>query len=296
MPYAVTFCPDAATFLSVAGDLLAARPVEATVVATVAGRQASEPAGAIDPGRQPYNWFAAVTDERGAVVGAAMRTAGFAPYPAFLLPMPDDAARALVTALHERGERLDAANGALPAVEAAMAEAARRAGARVVVAEETRLWELAELREPPVVPGRLRPAAVSEAELLAPWLQGFGAESAAMSGRAAPHGTTDFTPAEVARRIEQGTVWVWEVDGEVVHVTAASLPAFGVARIGPVLTPREHRGHGYASATVAAVAASLRGDGARVCLFTDRANPTSNRIYAAIGFEPVTEMVHLELA
>lgn len=49
-------------------------------------------------------------------------------------------------------------------------------------------------------------------------------------------------------------------------------------------------------AAVAAVAASLRAVGARVCLFTDRANPTSNRIYAAIGFEPVTEMVHLELA
>lgn len=33
-----------------------------------------------------------------------MRTATFAPYPPFLLPMPNGAAAALARALHERGE------------------------------------------------------------------------------------------------------------------------------------------------------------------------------------------------
>jgi predicted GNAT family acetyltransferase len=40
----------------------------------------------------------------------------------------------------------------------------------------------------------------------------------------------------------------------------------------------------------------LRDSGARVCLFTDQANPTSNKIYAAIGYEPVAEMANLVIS
>jgi heme/copper-type cytochrome/quinol oxidase subunit 1 len=35
--------------------------------------------------------------------------------------------------------------------------------------------------------------------------------------------------------------------------------------------------------------------GARVCLYTDQANPTSNRIYAALGYRPVVDMANLTL-
>ncbi|WP_372727163.1 GNAT family N-acetyltransferase [Nocardioides sp.] len=107
--------------------------------------------------------------------------------------------------------------------------------------------------------------------------------------RAAPS-----TPEDVRARIDAGRVWLWEnAAGEVVHLTGASLPSFGVSRIGPVYTPREHRGRGYASSTVAAVTARLLAQAERVCLFTDQANPISNRIYEALGFEPVTDMANL---
>ena len=33
--------------------------------------------------------------------------------------------------------------------------------------------------------------------------------------------------------------------------------------------------------------------GARACLFTDQANPTSNRIYQALGYQPVVDMANL---
>ena len=36
----------------------------------------------------------------------------------------------------------------------------------------------------------------------------------------------------------------------------------------------------------------LRDAGARVCLFTDQANPTSNRIYAALGYVKVVDMAN----
>ena len=73
------------------------------------------------------------------------------------------------------------------------------------------------------------------------------------------------------------------------HLTAHNPPSFGVARIGPVFTPRAHRGRGYASAGVAGVSKRLRDEGADVCLYTDQENPTSNKVYAAIGFEPLVD-------
>jgi len=44
------------------------------------------------------------------------------------------------------------------------------------------------------------------------------------------------------------------------------------------------------------VARLLRDAGNRVCLFTDQANPTSHKIYAAIGFVPVVDMANLVIA
>ena len=57
----------------------------------------------------------------------------------------------------------------------------------------------------------------------------------------------------------------------------------------------EERGHGYASAAVAEVSRRLLAAGHRVCLFTDQANPTSNRIYQALGYEPVVDMATLRI-
>jgi predicted GNAT family acetyltransferase len=90
-------------------------------------------------------------------------------------------------------------------------------------------------------------------------------------------------------------VWLWEVDGEVVHLTGHSAPSFRVSRVGPVYTPAEHRGHGYAAALVAEVTDRILAVGDRACLFTDVDNPVSNGVYARIGYEPQTEMVRMEL-
>lgn len=64
---------------------------------------------------------------------------------------------------------------------------------------------------------------------------------------------------------------------------------------GPVHTPREHRGRGYAAAAVAAVAEREQGLGHRVVLFTERANPTSNALYARLGLEAGTGTAMLAL-
>jgi predicted GNAT family acetyltransferase len=63
----------------------------------------------------------------------------------------------------------------------------------------------------------------------------------------------------------------------------------GSTRAGPVYTPPGERGHGYAGALTAWVTRQILDRGSAACLYTDLANPTSNKIYAAIGYEPVAD-------
>ena len=58
-----------------------------------------------------------------------------------------------------------------------------------------------------------------------------------------------------------------------------------------VYTPPEFRRHGYASACVAALSQYLLNQEHRYCfLFTDLTNPTSNRIYQTLGYQPVGDL------
>ncbi|HET6166604.1 MAG TPA: GNAT family N-acetyltransferase [Marmoricola sp.] len=288
------FVDDPAAFLDVAGALLAERPVEATVVAGVTARmRADVEAGRPLPSGAP-TWWLLVRDHSGRVAGAAMRTASFAPYPPYLLAMPDDTARALARTLHARGERVDGVNGALPAVEAFAAETARLTGGSHRVAEHTRLFELDSLVDPAEPPGRARLARPDEVDQVLAWYDAFGVDAAEQAGRSDPHPGPQEDRLSMLRRIEEGTVWVWEDEsGAAVHLTGASAPMFGVSRIGPVYTPREHRGRGYAAATVAAASRHLLDSGARVCLFTDQANPVSNALYERLGFRPLVDQANV---
>ena len=290
------FFDDPAAFLAVAGDRLAADPVVSTVVATVAERAVRERSGGVPHRRAPH-WYAVTRDAAGSVAGIAMRTAPGAPYPLFLLEMGTDDVRELAARCVERGE-IAPANGVLPAAREFCEEVVRLAGGRVVVKEHTRLFELTELVSPDdTPPGLLRPAAVGEADLCLDWLNRFHPEAAEQAGHAGAHRPVDeFALPDVLRRIAAGRLWVWEhPDHGPVHLTGANPPAFGVARVGPVYTPKAHRGRGYASAAVAEVSRAILATGSRACLFTDQANPTSNRIYEALGYRPVVDMANHDL-
>jgi predicted GNAT family acetyltransferase len=68
----------------------------------------------------------------------------------------------------------------------------------------------------------------------------------------------------------------------------------GMARVAPVYTPPEHRGRGYGAAATAAVSrAALDAGTEELLLYTDLANPTSNRLYARLGYKPVEDSVAL---
>jgi GNAT superfamily N-acetyltransferase len=290
--YDVKFTTDPGAFLAQAGDVLAADPVVSTVMATVTSRMLGEPR----PDDRPQ-WWAVVRDGSGEIAGLAMRTARTPPYPMFVLPMPDGAALAVARAIHQRGEAVGGLNGSLPAAEVMAGELARLQGDTVEVAQHTRLFELGELTPPRGVPGRLRLATVDDLDLAQDWVNRFMYDADVQAGRDPDaHGREEIAPEDLRRRIEQDCYWFWLDDaGERVHLTGANPPSYGVARIGPVYTPPERRRQGYAGAAVAEVSQLFLDRGARVCLYTDQANPTSNGVYQAIGYRPVVDQVNLSI-
>ncbi|WP_435742474.1 GNAT family N-acetyltransferase [Nocardioides sp. SYSU DS0663] len=291
-PYDVRLTTDPAGFLAEVAELLAADPVVTSVVATVTQQAVEDDTHGL-PLPDHHRWWATVRDASGGLVGAAMRTAPFPPQPLYVLPMPDEAARRLARLLHDRGEQVGGVNGALPAARVVAEEAAALSGGSARVEEHLRLWEATTV-VPHDAPGRLRRAVAADVPVCVRYANVFGLEAAEQGGREQAHGTPVETEASMGARVERGLVWLWESPaGEVVHLTAHSRPAYGVVRVGPVYTPREHRGRGYASAAVAQVTARLLAAGERACLFTDQANPTSNKIYAAVGYRPVGDTVSM---
>ncbi len=72
-------------------------------------------------------------------------------------------------------------------------------------------------------------------------------------------------------------------------MAVAHPPVNGVSRIGPVYTPHEHHGRGYGSAVAAAASRAIPDAGDVACLYTDLANPTSNKIYQQLGYRAVRD-------
>src|SRR5579859_298367 len=147
-----------------------------------------------------------------------------------------------------------------------------------------RLYQLTQVKQPAGIPGAARRASGSDRELLIEWMTAFDLE--AFGTLSANVGERVDTYFEMSTR----GIFLWE-DGAPV-----SLAAFGCftphgARIGPVYTPPDKRGHGYASAVTAQLSQHLLDSGRDFCcLFTDLANPTSNHIYQTIGYVPVGDV------
>jgi predicted GNAT family acetyltransferase len=277
--FAVDFV-DASALLDIAGAFLAAEPVANSVLNTVANRLAGVPAPAGRP-----QWFAVIR-EGSTVVGAAMRTAPFRPHPPYVLRMPEAAAHAFAAALRARGEAITAVNGVDPTAEFV---ARALAGGRPIRTEQQSLFEVTELVAPRPTAGALRRATKDDLDLAFAWFNAFHPAALAQSGRKESAWSETFTREDVLQRLESGIVHFWIDEGVPKQMTMATLPSFGVARVGMVYTPEESRGRGYASAAVHEVTRALLARGVRVCLAADKTNTTSNKIYEALGFRRLVD-------
>jgi predicted GNAT family acetyltransferase len=216
------------------------------------------------------------------VVGAAIRTP---PWRLVLSVMDHPgAAHRLVDDLMD--EQLPGVVGPSMAAEHFAEGWTRATQASVTLGHHERAFRLGQVKPPRQAPGEMVRSDASHHELLAAWARAFHEE--ALTG--APAQDWDAMAARWIKGIAR-TAYLWVDGGRVVSLTGVGgLTPHGI-RIGPVYTPPDDRGRGYASNLVAGVS-QLQLDSGRqfVFLFTDLANPTANKIYQDIGYEPVIDI------
>jgi uncharacterized protein len=147
-----------------------------------------------------------------------------------------------------------------------------------------RLFKLTEVSMPPVLAdGSFRVAEEKDIPLVADWFTAFALE-------ALPDEVPEDALVLATNRVQDGMITFWEANGQVVTMSGFGRPTDNGINIGPVYTPPELRGRGYASASVAFLSQYLLDKGYKyVTLFTDLANPTSNSIYQKVGYKPVCD-------
>ena len=260
-----------------AASFLAAREAENNLIlGLVSGLKRGRTFGPLPP-------FFAVARQNDGVVGAAMRTPPFN-----LILAAGTEPRALAPLLDRFALETTDLTGVLGPKDLAKATTelwSARTGATAHLQMAERIYQLRTVIPPRPVAGRMRAARPSDRDVVARWLYAFGTE-------AQPHleHSAEAARENADRWIDGGTLRLWE-DEAVVSMAGTSGPTPRGIRVGAVYTPPERRRRGYASALVAALSQEQLDAGKEFCfLYTDLANPTSNKIYQDIGYEPVADV------
>lgn len=263
---------DVDEFLTATGAFLAERPVENTMILTIARNLQAGGPHVYGPDDPIFGWRPG---------GAFLQT------PPFPLQMTRGCPADLADFLADRP--LSGVGGVAGEAEAFGARWQELTGATVTVTERNRLYRLDTLAELPAPPGSARVAGPADRDRLIEWFDAFHVEV----GHRIPQGSAPL----VDDKLSFGGITVWEVGGEVVAFAGNTREAAGAVRVAPVYTPPGQRGRGYAAAVTAAVTrAALDAGAADVVLYTDITNPTSNALYQRLGYRPVEDRTVLEFS
>jgi hypothetical protein len=272
-----------AGFMDLAGEFLEAREAEHNLIFGICSSLEADPTQFGEGA--PY---LATVLHGDRVVGAAIRTP---PWRLVLSVMDHPgAAHRLVDDLMD--ERLPGVVGPAMAAEHFAEGWTRVTGTPSHVSTHERAFQLRRVIPPRAASGEMVRAEPVHRELLADWARAFHEE--------AMRDTPNQDWQRMAERWIEGrarTAWLWIDGGRVVSLTGVGgMTPHGI-RVGPVYTPPDLRGRGYASNLVAqASQAQLDAGREFVFLFTDLANPTANKIYQDIGYEPVIDIDEYEFA
>jgi predicted GNAT family acetyltransferase len=267
---------DAAAFLTEAEPLLLADEARHNLILGIAGTIRDT------PDRYPLRNLWLVREE-GEVAAAALRTP---PYN-LILAQPRSAPALAALAEAVAGEEIPGVTGTEPEVHEFADLWSQHTGAAKRVNMRQGVYALDEVEPLPEVPGSARVAAAGDYELALRWWIAFGEEVLDEGGP----GRED-AEQNVRHKLSSptGGILLWEDGGEPVSLAGWGGPTPNGIRIGPVYTPPELRGQGYATALTAELSQGLLDGrlyegGRRFCfLYTDLANPTSNAIYERIGY------------
>ncbi len=274
---AATRVADADTFLTRVGPFLTAHEAEHNLALGLLGRLR------VEPRLYGFDPTFVVAEDAGSVVGCLLRTP---PHGVVLSRFESlEAVDPVAETVLDMHPGLPGAVGPNDVVARFAAAWSRLTGAEARIVTRQRVHAAAAVHDVPTAPGRMREARPADIPIVLDWLRAFADE--ALGG--APH-VEDAEATYLRREADPDGAWLLWDDGGPVSLAAHGTPTPTGTRVGPVYTPPEHRGRGYATSLVAELTADRLASGLAFCfLFTDLANPTSNAIYARIGYEPVAD-------
>jgi ribosomal protein S18 acetylase RimI-like enzyme len=212
-----------------------------------------------------------------AFAGVAIRTP---PHALLTSGMSPDAAEALAAYLVDQAPDTLAFNGSREVAGLLAERVAAARGGTVGRGLGFGRFQLTTLIPPAPASGAPRQATVEDVDLIVRWSYAFHDDASVPE---------PVNPDKIRARVALGQMWLWEDGRETVCMVNRSDPAGGVARVNMVYTPKALRGRGYASSLTAYVTQGILDDGYVASLYTDLANPTSNKIYQALGYGKVDE-------
>jgi uncharacterized protein len=261
---------DLAAFLADVRPWLSTDPVRHNVLMTVLQSRAD----GVEPIEDGI--FLARILDGDELSGVAIRT----PPHALLASMMSPAAAAALAAVVAGDDEVTAVNGSKDVAMPIAQAIADARGGEVRQSRGLGRFQLTQLIPPRPAPGAARVAAEADTDVIIQWTTAFHEYIGE---------PVTVNRDKATARIALGQMWLWEDGGEPVSMVNRSDPAGGVARVNLVYTPEALRGRGYASALVAVVTQQILDDGFVASLYTDLANPTSNKIYQALGYEKLDE-------
>ena len=152
-----------------------------------------------------------------------------------------------------------------------------------------RVFEARRVEKLPLSPGRLRLARREDHPLMARWISDY-------SEAVGKPLSFDNAKSWAEKCIQNRQLHIWDINGPVSIANVARPTRNGIA-IHSVYTPPEHRKKGYATSCVWALTQKMLTARYSFCsLYTDLSNPTSNSIYAKIGYVPVGDALAVDFS
>jgi uncharacterized protein len=271
----LTVFKDSSGFLEIAQPWLEARETENNLLLGIALLLRK------DPNRYRSEPFLGVVTEAGSLVNAAVMTP---PHNLILAGSPQPVSlNSLAIGLIDRGWAIPGVTGPKETSRLFAEIWSRLTGKSVQTGIQMRLYELTQVIQPARPPGSLDEAKDDKISLITDWIIAFQQEALdTKMGR-------EDAIRQAERLVAERNLYFWD-DGGPVSMAASARPTRNGISVNLVYTPPEQRRKGYASACVAALSQRLLEAGYKFCcLFTDLANPTSNRIYLEVGYQPVCD-------
>jgi predicted GNAT family acetyltransferase len=198
----------------------------------------------------------------------------------------------LAEALHARRDAIPGVSGEEHLAAAFAAAWGEQTGLAVEATDRRLLYQATSVVRPSAISGDLVLAERANFERHIAWELAFAADVEAREAERDPV----FIAERIERWFSRGALFDWRIDGAAVAQGVVWPIGADGARVMGIYTPPAMRGRGYAQAMTAALTQHVLNQGRWCTLFTDAANPITNKIYPRVGYRFVAAYADLTFA